>query len=393
MRGMIRFFKGWVRFRITGGFPERFINLCAMRGLPLWDGVRRGECCEFSAQCRHYRRLRPCARGAGVRLRVLERHGLPFWLKKRRRRWGLAVGVVLCVGALAFSSLFLWNVRVVGNSRLETDQILQTLEKLGVKPGVRCSQIDVRSVERRMMMELSDLGWVAVNLQGSTAVVQVQERVLPPEIVDKPTPCNVVAARGGQIVKMQVYLGQSMVAVGDAVAQGDILVSGVVEDASHDMHLVAARADITARTNHTLQVEIPLEQTQTRMTKVLRRYSLKLGGIEIPLWVGKPPQGRFRLERMYRPITIMGLETPLSVGKRQYLLLEEETVTLSQKQAAARARQQLKALEQENLGGAVVLEKQEDISAEEGVYRLRANYLAEELISVQSEIFVKEGAE
>ena len=35
MRGMIRFFKGWVRFRITGGFPERFINLCAMRGLPL----------------------------------------------------------------------------------------------------------------------------------------------------------------------------------------------------------------------------------------------------------------------------------------------------------------------------------------------------------------------
>ena len=66
--------------------------------------------------------------------------------------------------------------------------------------------------------------------------------------------------------------------------------SGVVEDATHDMHLVAARADITARTNHSLKVEIPLEQTQTRLTKALRRYSLKLGSIEIPLWVGKPPK-------------------------------------------------------------------------------------------------------
>jgi len=393
MTGLIRFFKGWVRFRVTGGFPERFINLCAMRGLPLWDGARRGKSCEFSVYCRHYRRLRPCARGAGVRLRVLERHGLPFWLKKHHRRWGLAVGVVLCVGVLAVSSLFLWNIRVVGNSRIETDQILQTLEKLGVTPGVRCSRIDVRSVERRMMMELKDLGWVAVNLQGSTAVVQVQERVLPPEILDKPNPCNVVAEHAGQIVKMQVYLGQSMVAVGDAVARGDILVSGVVEDAAHDIHLVAARADITARTNRTLSVEVPLEQLEPHMTKVLRRYSLKLGSIEIPLWVGKPPRGRFRLERMYTPITILGVETPFSVGKRQYLLLEEQTVTLNRKQAAARAQQRLQMLEKENLNGGVILEKREEVSLEKGVYRLQADYLVEELISVQTEIFVNDETE
>ena len=393
MTGVIRFVKGWVRFRITGGFPERFINLCAMRGLPLWDARRRGESCEFSVQCRLYRRLLPCARGAGVRLKVLERHGLPFWLGKRRRRWGLAVGLVLCVGVLAVSSLFLWNVQVVGNIRLETELILQTLEKLGVKPGVRCSEIDVRSVERRMMMELSDLGWVAVNLQGSTAVVQVQERVLPPKIVDLTQPCNVVAARGGQIVKMQVYVGQSMVAVGDAVARGDILVSGVVEDAAHDMHLVAARADITARTHRPLQVEVAMEQTQQWVTGVVRRYSLKLGSIEIPLWVGKPPRGRFRLERMYTPVSVFGWKTPLSVGRRQYLLLEEKAVTLTQSRAAAEAEQRLLALEKETLNGAVIVEKQEHAAAEGKMYRLQADYVVEELISVQSEIFVNDAAE
>ncbi|MBP0963380.1 MAG: sporulation protein YqfD, partial [Oscillospiraceae bacterium] len=178
MTGLIRYFRGWVRFRVTGGFPERFINLCALKGLPLWDGQRRGEECFFTTRAACYRRLRPCAKGAGVRLKVVERGGLPFGLHRRRKRWGLVVGAAVCVALLVASSHFLWNVRVVGNHRLEEQLVLEKLETLGVKPGVRLNGIDVQSVERRLMLELEELGWVAVNLQGSTAVVQLQERVM-----------------------------------------------------------------------------------------------------------------------------------------------------------------------------------------------------------------------
>ncbi len=384
---LIRFFRGWVRFRVSGGFPERFINLCALRGLPLWDGARRGECCVFTTWPGFYRKLRTCARGAGVKLRIEERGGLPFLLHRHRRRWGLLAGAVLCIGLLVLSSQFLWNIQVVGNSRLDEGLILQTLESLGVKPGTALAKIDVRSVERRMMMELDDLGWVAVNLQGSTAVVQVQERTLPPQMVDRRQPCNVVAARGGQIVEMQVYLGQSMVAKGDAVAAGDILVSGVVEDAAHDVHLVSARADIMAETRHSLRVEVALQQSSCSLKKVVRRYSLKIGSLEIPLWVGKPPKESFRLERMYSPLRLFGKDLPLSLGKRQYLILQQQTTSLTHLQAEQQAETHLQALERENFDGAQVLECSRQVASHPDRVVLTADYILLENIARQSEIF------
>lgn len=387
---LIRFLRGKVRFRVSGSFPERFINLCAIRGLPLWDGVREGEYCYFSTWPSLYKRLKPCARGAGVRLKVVERKGLPFWLRRRRRRWGLVLGAVVCLALLALSSCFLWNVEVVGNQRLDDRMILEALERQGVKPGVRVSTVDVRGVERRMMMELSDLGWIAVNLRGSTAVVRVQERVLPPKPVDRETPCNVVASRGGQILEMKVYVGQTVAAKGDAVAKGDILVSGVVEDADRDIHLVAARADVEAQTTHTLRVQVPLEQTRYRLTGVKRRYSLKLGGLELPLWIGKPPQGLFRLERMYTPVTLFGMKLPVAVGKRQYLLLQQETVTLTGQQAQEEAALQLKRLEESNFDGAKVLECRKKTEIKDGILVLQTDYTLRENIALQREIFTQE---
>jgi len=390
---LVRFFRGWVKFRVTGGFPERFINLCAMRGLSLWGMRRCGESCTFYTQASVYKKLRTCARSAGVRMKALERGGLPFLLHRHRKRWGLAVGMILCVALLAAASRFLWKIEVVGNHHLEEQVILEALEELGVKPGAYTDGIDVRSVERRMMMELEDLGWVAVNLQGSTAVVQVQERVMPPTILDQQQPCNVVAARSGQIVEMRVYVGQNMAAKGDAVAEGDILVSGVVEDAAHDIHLVAARADIVARTQHTLQVELPKEQTRYELKKVLRRYSLKIGDLELPLWIGKPPKGTFRLERMYTPLNLFGRDFPLWVGKRQYLLLQEYSVKLTPQQAKQEAQTRLKALEAESFENAKILERKTDWQISKEKYCLTGTYTVEENIALQSDIFVNDGEE
>lgn len=389
MAGLIRYLRGWVRFRVRGGFPERFLNLCALRGIPLWDLRRSGGECFFSTRAGCYRRLRPCARGAGVRLRVVERGGLPFVLRRHRRRWGLAVGAAVCGALLLVSTGFLWNIEVVGNSRLEEQTVLSALERLGVKPGVPLGGIDVRSVERRLMLELDDLGWVAVNLRGSTARVQIQERVLPPALLSRESPCNVVAARGGQITEMRVYAGQNTVAVGDAVAKGDVLVSGLIEDADGDLHLVAARADITAQTTHTLRVEVPLETTRSRLTGVVRRFSLRLGSLELPLWVGRAPAGSFRLERRYTPLRLFGAELPLALGERRYLLLETEEVLLTAGQAEAEADRRLSLLEREALGEAKVLRRTPTLQRLEDRVVLTVEYLLEESIALQSEIFTQ----
>jgi hypothetical protein len=96
---------------------------------------------------------------------------------------------------------------------------------------------------------------------------------------------------------------------------------------------------------------------------------------------------------MYTPVCIFGWKTPLSVGRRQYLLLQETAVTLTQSQAEAEAKQRLLALEKETLNGAKIVEKQEQADTDGKRYCMQADYVVEELISVQSEIFVNDATD
>ena len=37
MLNIIRFLRGFVRIRVTGFAPERFLNLCSVHDIELWD--------------------------------------------------------------------------------------------------------------------------------------------------------------------------------------------------------------------------------------------------------------------------------------------------------------------------------------------------------------------
>ena len=134
------------------------------------------------------------------------------------------------------------------------------LEELGVVRGALRRDIDAREVERRLMLRLDKAAWVAVNLRGSRAVVEIQERVVPPERIDDRTPHNVVAAKPGFITYLEVYNGQPTVKAGDSVEAGDILVSGIMEDKKLRDRTVHARAKVLAQTQEKLAVEVPYLQ-------------------------------------------------------------------------------------------------------------------------------------
>ena len=73
------------------------------------------------------------------------------------------------------------------------------------------------------------MAWLAVNLSGSVARVEVKERTLPPTPTDPNRPSNIRAARDGRIIEFSVYGGEAAVQNGDAVTEGMLLVSGVIE--------------------------------------------------------------------------------------------------------------------------------------------------------------------
>ena len=95
---MIRYFfrllKGYVRIQIKSISPEYFLERCRINGIFFWELVclKKGEY-QCSLFLKDFYRLRGCARGKGVRLRICERRGLPVFLQRNRKRWYAAAGL------------------------------------------------------------------------------------------------------------------------------------------------------------------------------------------------------------------------------------------------------------------------------------------------------------
>lgn len=112
-------------------------------------------------------------------MQIEERFGWPMWRRKYRKRVGLVVGILLFFGILAFLGNFVWTIEVVGNETVSSDEILDFLEEEGLKIGSYKSALNPRELERKTLLELKELSWIAVNITGSTVTVEVNERILP----------------------------------------------------------------------------------------------------------------------------------------------------------------------------------------------------------------------
>ena len=269
MQNWINFLRGSLLVEVTGAFPERFLNLCAQRGVAFW-GLRLPD--PYTLQLRIARKetgtVTELARRVGCEVRTLEQAGLPHFLLRFRRRYTLLLGFVLALCAVSILSRFVLTVDVSGNETVSTARILEELRRLGVRPGVYGPSIDENLVCNKALLHLEELSWMAVNLHGTRAEVLVAERTAKPKVVNETIPAHIVADASGIITKMRVLNGQAKFHVGDTVVAGDILISGVMDlqepqYSTVDMGTLTVRSEgtVQARTWRTLTAVIPLEAT------------------------------------------------------------------------------------------------------------------------------------
>lgn len=266
MKKLINRLRGCRRWRITGDFPERMLNLCGLRRLPFWQLRRVDEfTVEFSAPLSASRQVEELAARAGCTARGLKRYGLGADVAALGRRWGFVAGLAICLTAVSFLSRFLLVVEVKGNTTVPTAVILSELSRLGVRPGAFGPSIQEKEVANEALLALPGLSYMAVNIYGTRAEVAVAEAVEPPELLDEGTPADVVAAADGIILSLRADSGRAMFAVGDIVAAGEVLLAGRMDlpepvGGTEDMGVLAVRASgsVRARTWRMLEESIPL---------------------------------------------------------------------------------------------------------------------------------------
>ncbi|MBM7867998.1 sporulation protein YqfD [Heliobacterium gestii] len=363
-----RWWSYWIGFlgiRIEGSQLEKFINLAASRGIPLYD-LRREASGRLSAKVRMdgFRSLRHVARKSGSRMRIQSRYGWPFYASTLKRKRSLVIGVFSFVLTILIMSTFVWDVDVIGNDRVEKQQLLQVAREKGIRVGSWRPLIDVREAEHSLMGAFPGLEWVGVTAKGTRVVIEVQEKVLPKKPVVN-GPCHIVAAKSGVIQRLMVLVGEGKVAEGERVAKDQVVISGLLYDhkpAAHTqaeekptppklLEKVQARGEVWAKVSYDQWIEEPVLLEGTVPTgAVSEQWRIKWGNQEIIIKGPRNnpyPTGSEEVS-MRTPSLWRNLGIPVEIIKTEYHELrafrQERTAQEALAAAQEKARQAVSGL-------------------------------------------------
>ena len=249
MKKTLFYLRGEVRAELLGSGAERLLNACGEAALPLWDlCFRDGAALSASLYERDLPRLEKIAALCGCELHTIARRGGTVSAGRLRSRSRLAVFAAVCALILTASSLFIWDIEVVGNETLSKGKILRSLAECGVSEGCFWPAADAERVRSGMLLRCEDLAWMTLNVRGSRATVLVLERREKPEIYDEGAAADLVAARSGVVRELNVKNGSALVARGMLVTEGQTLVSGTMDSPTGESRRVRAEGGVTAET-------------------------------------------------------------------------------------------------------------------------------------------------
>lgn len=293
LKEMMNLLKGEVTARVESGFPERVLNLCGEYGLAFWDlRWENAAAFTFTLTRRDWKRLRRLTAKLDCELTPLGWRGTPFFLGRMRYRYGLWVTLGLSSLLLLWGSFFIWDIEIEGNETVPDREILRALEKYDVAFGTFGYDVNSFQLRNDLLLELPELSYIAINVRGSRAYVQVRERVDAPEIIDKRQPGNTVATKDALVTAIEPWNGEKVVLLGTMVREGQLLISGVVDSGYGGSRQVAGMGRVYGRTWYTLRCRVPLTVEEKVYTgeKTVRRAVL-LGKNRVNLYIGSSISG------------------------------------------------------------------------------------------------------
>lgn len=285
MEKLIYFWKGYIEIRVRGEQTERFLNLCRGRKICI-----RKLCCHPDGEltgilnAKDFFLLGPLRRKTGVRIHIVEKHGLPFFFYRSKKRKAFFLGILLCAGLLVFLSGHIWNIRIEGNRQCSTGEILDFLSANGITHGISRKKINCGEIAAAVREKYPEITWVSAKLKGTRLILEVKEGIFTEEGMQKEQKaCSLAAEKAGTIVKIVTRAGVPLFHPGDTCKEGDILVSGVLElkndsQEVYQYQYVRADADIYIQYRLAYYHEVPLEyQTEIRTGTEKRGICVRLG--------------------------------------------------------------------------------------------------------------------
>ena len=383
MLWLFRWVGGVLGVTVQGDLAEQLLNICARNGITVWQVKRVKNAIRCRIGIRDFRRLPRLVRGKGLRLHIFEKSGLPFLLARYRKRPGIPLGAALFFALLRLLSCFIWTVEVTGNQAVTAKEVITACKEIGIGEGTAIKQIDFKTAGQELLLRLPDLAWCSLNAEGCRLTVDVSEVNSKSEKTEAPS--NLKAAADGIITKIDLRSGQCMVKVGDTVREGDLLVSGVMEQES-GISFVRSVGSVTAKTVRELTLSEPFSETGRQRTgKTAVKRVLSFFGVRLPLFLGTTP-APYEAEQREKTLSFFGKDLPVRMTEKRFYFTE--TVTIHHTEQALKSQLEKRLVEEAGEGATVT---SADFFVEKEEIGLRAIVENEEEIAKEEKLLFNTG--
>lgn len=329
--------RGCVQITVRGEGINRLINAFAEAGIPVWDirPASNNQTADMKLLLRDFHALRPLLKRTGCRMHVARRIGLPFRLAKLYKRKFFAAGIGAFFLLLFVLSSLVWNINVVGNEKIPTEDILKAAKEEGVRPYqwiFRLKEPD--KLSRALSLKLPETSWIGVERKGTTITIQVVEAEKP-EKEPLASPRHLVSKSDAVITSIYAEQGRPLVQKNTRVKKGQVLISGILGDGEARSQVVVAKGEVKGLVWHEYQLEVPLVQKRKIYTGERKDKSyLVLGNRAIQLWgYGKEPFAKSETLTERDPLTWRSIALPIGWMTEKVMEVTETQETLQPEEA------------------------------------------------------------
>lgn len=274
---------GYITVKVEGYYIERFINICKVKKIPIWNLKREGEISlTFKTQIKEFKEICNTAQKMKCKVKIKNRKGVPFLLHKYKKRKIFVGLLVIIFFTIMFSSNFVWNIEVKEENSQSLDGIENDIKEAGLNIGILKSKINTKEIINKIRLKRNDIAWIGMELKGTNVIVKVVKADAKPEIIDESEFCNIVSDKTGVVTKINSQTGTANVKVGDIVQTGDVLINGWMEGKYTGIRYMHAKGDIQAKVWYTQYKNMKyntLEKVETGNYE--NKYSIKINNFKI----------------------------------------------------------------------------------------------------------------
>ncbi|AIQ75995.1 MULTISPECIES: sporulation protein YqfD [Paenibacillus] len=335
--------RGFVTLHVTGPQVERFINFISEAGIMIWD-VRPAEGgASLKLLLDDFYVLRPILKKTGCRMHVTGRSGLPFLMARLWKRKFFGIGILMFGITLFMLSTMVWSIRVEGNEKIASEDILAAARQEGVYPFQWIWRLEEPDkLSKGLLAHLPGVSWIGLQRTGTSIKIQVVE-AKQPDIKPLLSQRHLISRTDAVVTEIYAEQGRPVVARNSRVKKGDILISGALGD-EENVEYVVAKGEVKGLVWHEYNIEVPLKTTNSTYTGERKdRTYLVLGKWAIQLWgYGKSAFENSKTLTEHDPLSWRSIELPLGLMTEKEMEINETKDTITPEAGVARGIERAK---------------------------------------------------